>query len=378
MNDDKDQNKMNRDAAGTILKDEVVSVSVEEDLNAHIENIVADISKKDEGSVQVHISFDNLNYGTVKAVKFFATAYNSLNDVVPVNGWNKFYLVIQDINIEPLRHAENLVADIPNSEIRKLDLTEAQVLYSDGSIKSYDGPNIRKFEALKFKNSSSPLVISIRDQFGEKANYIPVADDTGWVCCCGYYNDNKQDTCLRCGNHRNDVLKLQDLAYRSSLIDRHNDKLNQIAKQKAKETRRKVLTGIIISAAAILIISASINNIILSGRTTYSSEDEMQEAIEGTYYYYGQLGETISEIEIQGDDIKFNFTDLDTDPLNGKIETLNYKRGVIVTTIGDYEVTTDGDIKEIHTSDPDLFERSYLSYDDYDSYDSYDYYSSGY
>ena len=108
------------------------------DINAHISNIECNISN--EGNAI--ISFDNIIGKTITAVKFNAKGYNSFGDIVPVNGNEKFFLIIQDINIEMNSHSGNLKATMPNSDIKKLELEECQICYSDGTVSTYEGKEI--------------------------------------------------------------------------------------------------------------------------------------------------------------------------------------------------------------------------------------------
>lgn len=68
------------------------------DINAHIENLKCQIESSAGGSLAL-ISFDNLGFGTVTAIKFNAIGYNSFGDVIKINGNDRFFLIIQDISI---------------------------------------------------------------------------------------------------------------------------------------------------------------------------------------------------------------------------------------------------------------------------------------
>lgn len=69
------------------------------DINAHIENVVCDIDVKD-GLAIAKISFVNLGYGDITAIKFIARGYNSFGDLVLVNGKENFWLIIQDVLVK--------------------------------------------------------------------------------------------------------------------------------------------------------------------------------------------------------------------------------------------------------------------------------------
>ncbi len=57
------------------------------DINSHITDIKCNIAV-DNGIPKASVSFNNLGYGTITAVKFNARGYNSFGDIVYVNGSN--------------------------------------------------------------------------------------------------------------------------------------------------------------------------------------------------------------------------------------------------------------------------------------------------
>ena len=113
------------------------------DINSHIRNVSVSINNT---SLQATVAFDNLGYGTITAVKFKAKGYNSFGDIVTINGKDTFYLIIQDLNILKNTTAKDVKINLPNSEIRKLELEEHQICFSDGSICTYAGNDSREFE----------------------------------------------------------------------------------------------------------------------------------------------------------------------------------------------------------------------------------------
>ena len=55
------------------------------DINAHIEELKCEINV-DAGNTIAKISFVNLGFGDITAIKFNACGYNSFGDIVPVDG----------------------------------------------------------------------------------------------------------------------------------------------------------------------------------------------------------------------------------------------------------------------------------------------------
>ena len=113
--------------------DNLKSTKIEIDVNAHIENLKCDIVKQNDGAYAI-IAFDNLGYGNISAIKFDACGYNSFGDIVNVNGQEKFFLIVQDVDIKRNEHVTDLRAKLPNADIKKLDMQECQICYADGTV----------------------------------------------------------------------------------------------------------------------------------------------------------------------------------------------------------------------------------------------------
>ncbi len=103
------------------------------DTNAHVENLKCEIYV-DRGNAIAKISFSNLGFGDITAIKFNACGFNSFGDIIFVNGREKFFLIIQDLVIAKNENATELRAVLPDANIKKLDLEECQICYADGSV----------------------------------------------------------------------------------------------------------------------------------------------------------------------------------------------------------------------------------------------------
>ncbi len=66
------------------------------DENAHIQNLCCEVNL-DGGISKATISFDNLGYGVITAIKFCAQGFNAFNDIVLIEGKGSFFLIVQDI-----------------------------------------------------------------------------------------------------------------------------------------------------------------------------------------------------------------------------------------------------------------------------------------
>lgn len=323
------------------------------DLNAHIENIECKIETTGN-AVRAVISFDNLGYGTVTAVKFNAQGFNSFGDIIRVNGQDRFFLIVQDISIGKNCHADGLKANLPNGDIRKLTLKECQICYADGSVATYTQPNAWDFTLQTFEGEEAE---ALGDEYGYQFDYAPIEFDTGWVCGCGRYNRPDEAMCSKCGNAHEHVMQLNTPGYVSELIEKHRSKEQERQAQAAEEDARKAeerkrrSIKIGIGCVVAVVLALIIGNIIkMSGRTTYDSASEMKEAVQGTYSYYDDYGKVSRQITISGDNVSYDYSF--GGHLDSEVREWRYKKG-IVRTFEDIIVTKDGNLM----SDGDLYER---------------------
>lgn len=320
------------------------------DLNAHVENIEYRIEANDN-ETRAFISFDNLGYGTITAIKFNAQGYNSFGDAVQLN----FPLIIQDISIGKNCHAQDLSAILPNRDIRKLVLTEWQVCYGDGSVTTYEGNNSWTFN---LQELDAVAAAATKDEYGCQFDYMPLKFDGGWICGCGRYNGLNDTVCTKCGNAREHVMKLSAPGYISELIEKHQGKERERQKKAAAETAkkaeaskgRKLAIGIVcFFLLAVAIIATTIMT--SEKHATYSSREEMRDALQGTYTYWDHGTELRIHLTIIGDKATYKFnTDFipgatPSDDIESDITEWGYKKGVI-HTYEDLTVTPDGDLKD--------------------------------
>lgn len=327
------------------------------DINAHIANISCEISNSENGTVAI-ISFDNLGYGNITAVKFNATGYNAFGDIIRVNGKEQFFLIIQDINIAKNESAKGLKAKMPNNDIRSLTLEECQICFSDGTVSTYLGNDTRQFSLTERSVSEAAVeCMALKAKFGKEFTYIPLKLDFGWVCGCGRYNPVNNVTCSKCCNKKeevlavlddNEVMKIVSDFQKSEELRKEQERLAEIQKEKERKKRNIIISiSIIISAMLAWIIG---NALVMAGRSTYSSEAEMKAALQGTYTYYNDSGKASRQMVISGDTVTYKWShagDMETD-----IREWNYEKGII-HTFEDIIVTSDGNLK----SDGELYKK---------------------
>lgn len=335
------------------------------DINAHIANITCDITVNGNNST-LSISFDNISNKAITAVKFNATGYNSFGDVVSVNGKDSFFVIIQDIKIDGNSHIAGLKAKVPNEEIRRIELKEGQICYSDSTVSEYRGKDIREFRLAKFdEDMDGETIRAIKDRYGEHLCIHAAEFDCGWICSCQRLNSLNSQKCTCCGNSKTDILNLNNQKNVAKILSEYQlkeqkrqemEKAAAIQKEKENKKRKvKIFIGAIIGIILAVIIGHSM---VMAGRTTFTSEAEMKEAMQGTYTYYNDNGKASRQIVISGDKAIYKWSygsDMETN-----IREWNYKSGVI-HTFEDLIVTNEGDLKD----EGDIYEKGgYMSSND--------------
>ncbi len=331
------------------------------DVNAHITNIACTIGADGDASKAL-ISFDNLGYGVITAVKFNARGFNSFGDVVQIGGKDRFFLIIQDISIEKNSTAKDLKAKLPNGDIRRLELEECQICYADGSVTSYVGKDDREFDVDVFDEygTDKESVAAIRDIVSADAKYVPQDFEDGWLCSCGRWNTAERSDCSRCEVKKHTIFQITDADFITDLIAKHHkneedrqEKARQEAKEKEKATKsRNIKIGIGVIVGILLAILVG-HAAIMSSRSTYESESAMKAALQGTYTLYDGY-KAKYQIHIDGDTVYKRWCNLGSDyDSDYKVTSWNYKNGTVDTSYKSIIVTSSGDIKY----DGDIYEK---------------------
>lgn len=320
-------------------------VKKEIDMNAHIENLKYEIIMEN-GNAVANISFTNLGYGDITAIKFNACGYNSFGDVVPVREKDKFFLVIQDIIIRKNQSVTNLKAKLPNPDMKKLDLEESQICYGDGSVISYEGNNRCIFELEEFDDQEQ--LSALHKLYDQNAKYRIREYEQGWICSCGRFNEHEKEECSLCGKNKIYTAQicsedgLQKLV-EDYKISEEKDREAREAEKKRKEKeakKRNAIIGIAVIICIILIVPIQ-HGLKMGQRTTFDSEEEMKQAIQGTYTYYSESGSATRQLIISGDTCTKIWKDIDT--IEMEITEWNPKEGTF-HVLDDIIVTKDGDL----------------------------------
>lgn len=330
------------------------------DINAHIEHLSCTIITEN-GVATAKISFDNLGYGDMTAIKFNACGHNSFGDIVPVNGNDKFFLIIQDFSVRKNEKATDLKVKLPNADIKKLDLIESQVCYADGTVLTYEGENSFTFELEEFIESSEELR-ALRKMYDSKVKYVPKDFGNGWVCTCGRFNPLDKDQCSLCDNFKSKTISVcSENGIKKTVEDYRKqveqERENEIAEKKRKEKKfLKKKIYIVVGIVATIIIMALISHSnTMSKRMTFDSEEEMRSALEGRYTYYrdsvynGYIAS--KQIVIENGKCKYIYSSLEDNDI--WMDVTYYPSRGVIHTFEDLVVTKDGDLQH----GDDIFEK---------------------
>lgn len=204
------------------------------DINAHIEDLKCEISVNNENAI-AKISFANLDYGDITAIKFNACGYNSFGDNVPVNGKEKFFLIIQDILIGKNEVATDLKAQLPNPDIRKLELEECQICYADGSVISYEGYDSLSFRIEEIDDED--YLNALHKLYDKNVKFKPKDLTQGWICACGRFNKHDKDICSLCEKNKTNTIKICSEDNRNELLDEY--RMSEESDRKSREEEEK-------------------------------------------------------------------------------------------------------------------------------------------
>ncbi len=320
------------------------------DINAHIENLKCDVYNNN-GSTIANISFDNLGDGDITAIKFNACGYNSFGDVVPINGKEKFLLIIQDITIKKNERAKDLKAKLPSEDIKKMELEECQICFADGTVASYNGKNSFTISLEEIDNQEE--LSALHKLYSDKAKYRIKDFAQGWICSCGRFNIRDLTKCSLCSKEKSESEQvcstegLRKLVVKYQISEEEDKKTREEVQKKAvaEKKKRNFIIGIVVAVCIALAFPIG-HSIQLSQRTIYSSVDEMKEAIKGTYTYYEDYDAKYM-IKIEENTITKRWVNLGSESdMDLTIESWNPKEGTIEVSLGNYVVTRDGDIKD--------------------------------
>lgn len=327
------------------------------DVNAHITNVSCQVLTED-GKAKANITFENLGYGKIIAVKFRAKGFNSFGDVVSVSGEETFLIIIQDIHISKNSTATDIKVSLPSDEIRKIELEENQICFSDGTVITYSGKREIEFDVEKFSSEEQEQIElnALRDVFDSNVTYNLLETECGWICSCGRYNNSDADKCSLCGHSLEEVKSNLSENGRKSAVERkanldeqRKKDADRIAKEKKKAAKKKkfmIAIAIVLTLTFIILIGDAMT---MANRKRYSSAEEMKIDLQGTYTYYNEMGNAMRQVTISGATMRTTYKYIGESSQYISIKEWHPSRGTFETfekwiVLSDGSLKNDGDV----------------------------------
>lgn len=278
------------------------------DINAHIEDLKYRIIVENGVSI-ANISFSNLGYGDITAIRFEAKGYNSFGDAVLINGNENFYLSIQSIMIKKNEKAENIRIELPSSIIARMDLKEFQINYASGAVITYAGENRFAYDLDEIINGDQ--LNALHRFYSGQAKYKAQEYSQGWVCSCGRFNQTEVEMCSLCNKSKTETLHIFADDNLNKLVEKyrniHNEevqKQEEYIERKEKERKKRNIIVAAILVVCIILAFPIGRFIVMSRRATFDDVSQMRVLLQGTYTHQDDYG-MVCTITICGDKLKY-------------------------------------------------------------------------
>lgn len=220
----------------------------------------------------------------------------------------------------------NLVGEAENENIVEYDVEEFDLSNEEEKM---------KLEALKQVNSATVN--------------MPLELENGWVCLCGQYNAGDGSYCGKCRAEKAvvfDCIKEENL---ENLVSEYQQKSAEKKIKAEKMKKQGLIIGVAGGIALILLICLITNFCIINSRRTFTSAENMSDALQGTWTCSslklkidGDKGTTLSSGSTSGDseDIKWH-------PIRGYFKYAGQKfvvkkDGTLKQSSNEYKKSTSG------------------------------------
>lgn len=266
------------------------------DISAHIENISTTIQPAADG-VELFVSFDNLDFGVISAIKFKARGFDSFGEPVSVNGEEQFLILFQDLKIDKNTRAQGLRYKIPAADIRRIELEESLLRYDDGRVFTYTDRKELKINTEEYEEGE--VLDALREGICGRMKYVPRQYERGWFCGCGYFNRRLGSKCALCGTEKDVMFSTENADVLNAAIEKHRQNKAERAvtaakKAKEKKDKKKKVT---ISVLAIFVAVIGIAALWFFNATTTETKRVDGIKIETTYKLHNH--EKIGEVFYQ-------------------------------------------------------------------------------
>ena len=181
------------------------------DVNAYVKDFCYEI--KSEGSNKnICVSFTNLYYGTISAIKLILSAKDSFGDKIMLSDNEYFEIKRIGLDIKCGKKCSFTTA-LGNYDVKQIELVIDQIVFDDGSIVKPLEENIIEYEIERLSTIWTPQehyekdAIEVMKKYNTSSICFPKNISSGWICSCGYLNFDKADICAACGKKKEYIME---------------------------------------------------------------------------------------------------------------------------------------------------------------------------
>lgn len=214
----------------------------------------------ESGATIAQIKMRNIGEKAIASCKLSVKAFENNGD--EVEGVSDFSY----LDLNAARGAEfgtKVPIILPDRTTRRFEVDINEIVFMDGSVQKMNNnqwepiPEHRKIEEAI---NDKLLAEQYKREVGGAAELLPEKRDGFFLCTCGAVNLDSSDTCYRCGNTYESLVKLIDNEYLSKKLDERNKRIE--AENIEKQQKNKKLLKIAIAAGAILLILVIISSVL--------------------------------------------------------------------------------------------------------------------
>lgn len=218
------------------------------------------ISKNDsDSSILAYTSFRNISNKTIKGIKI------SL-DVSDVFGSSLgTYPNLQYIDLSVKRNetfGDDLPVLLPDKNIRSYRVVVESVLYADDTVLDTDNGTYEVVpEPVNIEQIvPAELIEQYKRDTNNAAKYDTFAFSNLWMCPCGCFNTNEEETCFSCCKNVDFYLNARDVERlrneKEEFEKAENERRIQIEAEKARKKKKTIISVIaVVSVAAFIAVS---------------------------------------------------------------------------------------------------------------------------
>lgn len=238
------------------------------DVNAYVKDFCYEI--KSEGSNKnICVSFTNLYYGTISAIKLILSAKDSFGDKIMLSDNEYFEIKRIGLDIKCGKKCSFTTA-LGNYDVKQIELVIDQIVFDDGSIVKPLEENIIEYEIERLSTIWTPQehyekdAIEVMKKYNTSSICFPKNISSGWICSCGYLNFDKADICAACGKKKEYIFQKCNEENVKKEIDIMNEKKEKEERNRKERERKEYEAAERKSRNLIIVVILIISSVILA------------------------------------------------------------------------------------------------------------------